>query len=140
MLLDLPTEVIVKVMKLLHITDCASLTLTCKRMARIAMTHQTLEYDLDAPTDTTTVVDFFAMLGLKWGSNDYNFCKRCGKYQSLKRDVWKERGQIRASRMGGHQTAYWASGKLDTVIRDWCAGVLITCPSCVASFLCGPGR
>ena len=38
-LTDLPTEVIAKIMKCLEVTDCASLTLSCKHLARIATDH-----------------------------------------------------------------------------------------------------
>ena len=67
----------VNIMKHLHVTDCASLALSCKHLARIAMDSQSLERDETFARDETSFWvtknimrprEFFARLQEGWGA------------------------------------------------------------------------
>jgi hypothetical protein len=131
-LTNLPSEVIAKIMKCLEVTDCASLTLSCKHLAQIAMNHQTLEYDLEAPAKPQMIMNFFQMLDSKWTPKTCKLCPKCGKFQSRDPGFWEEHKKKRISRLGGSQATHWASGRVRKFVTLWCDDMFSDCPACTS--------
>lgn len=129
----------VNIMKHLHVTDCASLALSCKHLGRIVTRSHTLEFDVTGEwnsEDNVKSFNFFRMLQNSWVPKNLHLCNTCGKFQSTDKEYWKgykEKWMLKPL-AAGKLPWFWASGRNDGIVKEWCKKLWYAtiCPVCSA--------
>jgi F-box-like len=141
-LLGLPNEILLMVFDYLDVFDSATLALTSKRLASIALTHSKLDF----PTNTTRRYAAWMphqerhflkkRLGDKFFSKRDRYCWSCKHYVPRRKGYWK-RKLIKKGwevRVVAHSMAkfgdWWNLPQTQQMLNIWNKGQAFKCPRC----------
>jgi hypothetical protein len=124
-------------MKLINVTDTASLALTCRHMARVAVANHTLECGDEAWNKAVILrsTEFFDRLSHSWVPKTLRRCLLCGKFRSTVKVFWEEyKAKLAEQTTTGSIKSYWLDGRNEAQVTLWCGNNKATrCPVCIAN-------
>lgn len=151
-LTSLSPELIMNLMDHLTVTENACLALTCKFLASIAVSHNSLTvkassavlrhvHDPSQEAWHLEVTRFFKLLKKGWVPPGLSYCYRCSMFRPRTPEFWMDYGKKKAVKYGGLAGKCWAemlaNGSNMVGERGFFSTWTITCPACALE---NPGR